>query len=44
MIQELTDDICISLLLPERLEDQFCFRTDRALACITFMESEQIWL
>lgn len=38
------DDICISLLLPERLEDQFCFRTDRALACITFMESEQIWL
>lgn len=38
------DDICISLLLPERLQDQFCFRTQRALACITFMGSEKIWL
>lgn len=38
------DDICISLLLPERLEDQFCFRTLKALTCITFVESEQIWL
>lgn len=38
------DDICISLLLPERLQDQFCFRTDRALKSIVFMESEQIWL
>lgn len=38
------DDICISLLLPERLEDQFCFRTEKALECIAFMESEQIWL
>lgn len=38
------DDICISLLLPERLQDQFCFRTDRAIACITFAESEKIWL
>lgn len=38
------DDICISLLLPERLQDQFCFRTDAALSCLTFMESEKIWL
>lgn len=38
------DDICIGLLLPERLQDQICFRTDKALKCITFIESEQIWL
>lgn len=38
------DNICISLLLPERLEDQFCFRTPKAFACITFVESEHIWL
>ena len=38
------DDICIRLLLPERLQDQFCFRTDVALNCLTFMESEKIWL
>ena len=38
------DDICISLLLPERLEDQICFRTEGALKCLTFVESEQIWL
>lgn len=37
------DDICISLLLPERLQDQFCFRTDRAIRSLTFVESEQIW-
>jgi hypothetical protein len=38
------DDMCISLLLPERLQDQFCFRTDRALTCLAFVESERIWL
>ncbi|MCM1495090.1 MAG: DUF3990 domain-containing protein [Bacteroides sp.] len=38
------DEICVGLLLPERLQDQFCFRTDRALKCLTFIESEQIWL
>lgn len=38
------DDICISLLLPERLEDQICFRTEAALKCLTFVESEQIWI
>lgn len=38
------DDMCISLLLPERLQDQICFRTDKALKCFTFVESEQIWL
>ena len=38
------DDLCIGLLLPERLQDQFCFRTDKALESITFVESEKIWL
>lgn len=38
------DDMCISLLLPEKLQDQFCFRTNKALKNISFAESEQIWL
>ncbi len=38
------DNICISLLLPERLQDQFCFRTDKALKCLTFIESKKIYL
>jgi hypothetical protein len=35
---------CLSLLLPERLQDQFCFRTERALSCLTFEGSEQVCL
>lgn len=34
------DEFCISLLLPERLKDQFCFRTDLALQRLTFVGSE----
>lgn len=30
------DNICISLLLPERLKDQYCFRTSKALSCLAF--------
>lgn len=41
---KLVDDICIGLLLPERLRDQFCFRTDGALSCLAFVESEQVWI
>lgn len=37
-------DVCIDLLLPERLQNQYCFRTDEALSCLTFLGSEQIWL
>jgi hypothetical protein len=40
----LADDICISQLIPERLKDQYCFRTNRALKCISFVESEKIWI
>ena len=30
------DNLCISLLLPERLKDQYCFRTHAALNALTF--------
>lgn len=43
-IYSMADETCISLLLPERLQDQFCFRTDEALQSLVFVESEQIWL
>lgn len=39
---ESAEDICISLLLPERLQNQFCFKTNKALRCLTFVESEQV--
>lgn len=38
------DNMCISLLLPERLQDQFCFRTNAALKCLSFVESERVCL
>ena len=38
------DDICIGMLLPERLQDQFCFRTDDALKCLDYIKGEKIWL
>jgi hypothetical protein len=37
------DNLCIGRLIPERLKDQFCFRTDVGLECLSFVESEQIW-
>ncbi len=30
------DDLCIGLMLPEKLKDQYCFRTPRAISCLTF--------
>ena len=36
------DKLCISRLLPEKLEGQYCFRTTEALSCLTFVESEEI--
>ena len=38
------DSFCIGLLLPERLQDQFCFRTEKALHTLTFEGSEQVWM
>lgn len=39
---EHSDDICISLLLPERLKDQFCFRTQKAINHLQFLESYEL--
>lgn len=37
------DDTCIRLLIPERLHDQHCFRTQRALDALRFEGSEPVW-
>ena len=36
-------ELCISLLLPERLTDQYCFRTQKALTALHFTESYKVW-
>ena len=36
-------EFCIGLLLPERLKDQYCFRTQKALDALNFVESYQVW-
>ncbi len=41
---EEADRICIGRLLPERLKDQFCFRTELSLQHLEFAGSEKIWL
>lgn len=38
------DGFCIQRLLPNKLENQYCFRTKRALDSLKFIESEKIWL
>lgn len=38
------DDFCIKQLLPNKLKDQYCFKTAKALECLYYMESEKIWL
>lgn len=38
------DDFCIKQLLPNKLKDQYCFKTKGAFECLKFMESEKIWL
>lgn len=37
------DGLCISRLIPERLKDQICFRTNAGVKCLEFVESGQIW-
>ena len=44
MDSEQADKMCIGLLLPERLQDQFCFRSDKALAALSFLKSEKVAL
>ena len=33
------DTICINLLLPNRLQDQYCFKTDKAIQQLRFLKS-----
>ena len=40
MGSEQADNMCISLLLPERLQDQFCFRSTKAISKLQFIKSE----
>lgn len=35
--------LCISLLLPERLTDQYCFKSQRALEALHFTGSHRVW-
>ena len=44
MGSEQADNMCVSLLLPERLQDQFCFRSMAALSKLRFVKSERVIL
>lgn len=44
MGSEQADKMCISLLLPERLQDQFCFRTEKAVSILEYLKSEKVAL
>ncbi len=41
---ETADAFCIKQLLPNRLQDQYCFKTTAALDCLHFVKGEKIWL
>ena len=38
------DDFCIRQLLPDKLKDQYCFKTEAAIKCLKFVKGEKIWL
>ena len=38
------DDFCIKQLLPNKLKDQYCFKTEAAIECLKFVKGENIWL
>ena len=38
------DDFCIRQLLPNKLKDQYCFKTEAAIECLKFVKGEKIWL
>ena len=38
------DNFCIKQLLPNKLKDQYCFKTKAAIECLNFVEGEKIWL
>lgn len=37
----MADEFAIRQLLPDRLTDQFCFRTEKSLGCLEFVRSER---
>lgn len=37
------DEFCVSRLLPDRLKDQYCFRTQAALNSLQYIGSECVW-
>ena len=41
---ETADRFCISQLIPQRLKDQYCFRTEEALRHLRFVKGERVWL
>ena len=41
---EEADYDCIKRLKPEKLKDQYCFKTKKALQCLHFVGGEKIWL
>ena len=38
------DRICTGRLIPERLKDQYCFRTLKSLSCLEYIGSEKVWI
>ena len=42
--KEQADDFCIRQLLPNKLKDQYCFKTESAIKCLKFVKGEKIWL
>ena len=41
---KVADDFCIKQLLPNKLKDQYCFKTEAAIKCLKFVKGEKIWL
>ena len=44
MGSDAADKMCISLLLPEKLKDQFCFRSKKSISKLVFLKSEKVAL
>ena len=41
---KVADDFCIRQLLPNKLKDQYCFKTEAAIKCLKFVKGGKIWL
>ena len=38
------DNFCINQLLPNKLKDQYCFKTVRALKCLKYKGCDKVWM